>query len=36
LSTNVRDMRNNGLIKPFQIGLSTGSMLDRGSVSGQV
>jgi hypothetical protein len=36
LSTNVRDMRNNGLIKPFQIAFSTGSMLDRGSVSGQV
>jgi len=36
LSTNVRDMRNNGLMKPFQIAFSTGSKLDRGSVSGQV
>lgn len=36
LSPNVRDMRNNGLIKPFQIAFSTGSRLDRGSISGQV
>jgi len=36
LGTEIKDMRNNGLVSPFQIAFSSGNKLDSGSISGQV
>jgi hypothetical protein len=36
LGTEVKDMRNNGLVGPFQIAFSSGDKLDQGSIKGQV